>query len=210
MKTHQTSTTMLLVAALLFSAGCAFVPQKVNLAPAVTVTDSAEGKGTAVALRVTDDRPAQSLGRRGTASGAVAGTANRAAAEITTTQDIAAIVRDEIAAGLKTKSFIVGEGGGLAGNKLSVEVRLLEYSTSQGFWTGGVNVKVALKATASKPGRSYEKMYRTDKEVRVSGVPTAGQNEQWINEALSDGLRQLLDDNGLTKFLANDSGPTLN
>jgi hypothetical protein len=63
-----------------------------------------------------------------------------------------------------------------------------------------------LKAVASKNGKTYEKMYRTEKEERVVIVPTADTNEKWINEALSDVLKQLLYDDGLTIFLAQESG----
>ncbi len=198
METHKISSSIILIAALLASAGCAFTPQQANIAPTVTVMSSSEGKGVAVAVRVTDERPSKSLGRRGTAVGA--------AAEITAAQDVAAVVQKEIIDGLKKKGFVAVEDSGASSTKLSVEVRLLEYSTSQGFWTGGVNIKGALKAVASKNGKTYEKMYRTDKEERVVVVPTAETNEKWINGALSEVLRQLLDDNGLTMFLTQKAG----
>lgn len=46
--------------------GCAFQAQKVNLQPAVTITQGAEGQGVAVEVRVVDERPSKSLGRRRT------------------------------------------------------------------------------------------------------------------------------------------------
>ncbi len=115
-------------------------------------------------------------------------------------------MQKEIIEGLKKKGFTAVDDTSASSTKLSVEVRLLEYSTSQGFWTGGVNIKGALKAVASKNGKSYEKMYRTDKEERVVVVPTAQTNEKWINDALSEVLKQLLDDNGLTLFLTQEPG----
>ena len=171
---------------------------KANIAPTVTVVSSSEGTGVAVAVRVTDERPSKSLGRRGTGIGD--------AAEITAAQDLAAVVQKEIIDGLKKKGFVAVDDSGASSTKLSVEVRLLEYSTSTGFFTGGVHIKGALKAVASKNGKTYEKMYRTEKEERVVIVPTADTNEKWINEALGDVLKQLMDDGGLTIFLTQENG----
>ena len=198
MKHPKIISTSIVIVALLVSGGCAFKPQKANIAPTVSVMASSEGNGVAVAVRVSDERPSKTLGRRGTAYGA--------AAEITAAQDIAVVVQKEIIDGLKKKGFTTVDGNGTSNTKLSVEVRLLEYSTSVGFWTGGVNIKGALKAVAGKNGKVYEKMYRTDKEERVVVVPTAETNEEWINDALSEVLRQLLDDKELMMFLANETG----
>jgi uncharacterized lipoprotein YajG len=179
-------------------AGCAFNPQMANITPTVAVMASSEGRGVTVGVRVVDERPSKSLGRRGTAYGA--------AAEITAAQDIATIVQNEIIEGLQKKGFSASDYSDSANPKLSVEVRLLEYSTSQGFWTGGVHIKGAMKAMAVNSGKTYEKIYRTDTEERVVVVPTAETNEKWINEALSEVLRQLLDDHGLIAFLAAEKG----
>lgn len=189
----KTCSSLAAVFALLLS-GCAFTPQKANISPTVSVMNSSEGSGIDVSVRVTDERPSKSLGRRGTAYGA--------AAEITAAQDIAVIAQNEIIAGLKKKGFAARDGDSGSKAKLVVEVRLLEYSTSQGFWTGGVHIKGALKAAATKDSKSYEKMYRSEKEERVVVVPTAETNEKWINDALSDVLTQLLDDKGLLMFLS--------
>lgn len=193
MSTAKICFNLAAIAALLLT-GCAFAPQKANIAPTVSVMSSSEGNGIGVAVRVTDERASKSLGRRGTAYGA--------AAEITAAQDVAMIAQNEIIAGLKKKGFAAAESESGARAKLMVEVRLLEYSTSQGFWTGGVHIKGALKAVASKDGKSYEKMYRSEKEERIVVVPTADKNEKWINDALSDVLTQLLDDKGLVMFLS--------
>lgn len=174
--------------------GCAFSPQKANLQPTVNITQGTEGQGVAVAVRVVDERPSKSLGRRGTAYGA--------AAEITAGSDLEAIVRDKVAAALVARGFAVNAAGVASDAKLAVEIRLLEYSTSQGFWTGGVQIQGTLKAAASKAGSDYEQIYRSNKEERVAVVPTAKTNEEWINAALSDVLNQLVSDQALITFLA--------
>lgn len=176
--------------------GCAFNSQKANIAPTLQVAHSNEGHGEVVGLRVMDERPSQSLGRRGTA-------AVSRGAEITTNQNIAAVIQDKVSEGLQQKGFVVrpyAEGE----TKLSLELRELEYHTSTGFWTGGVHVNGAIKAVGTKIGDTYERMYRSEKERRVVVVPTAGKNEDDINNGLSDLLRSLFEDVGLFKFLAPD------
>jgi len=200
MEIDKISSSIGLIAALLASAGCkAYILQQANIAPTVTVVSSSEGTGVPVAVRVTDERPSTGLGRRGTG---VFGDA----AEITAAQDLAAVVQKEIIDGLKKKGFVAVDDSDASRTKLSVEIRLLEYSTSTRFFTGGVHIKGALKAVASKNGKTYEKMYRTEKEERVVIVPTADTNEKWINEALGDVLKQLMDDGGLTIFLTQENG----
>lgn len=148
-----------------------------------------------------DERASKSLGHRGTAYGK--------AAQITTDQDIAAVVQDKVSEGLRNKGYTVVPYAG-ASTGLSIEVRSLDYSTSQGFWTGGVAVNASMKAVAKKPGDTYERMYRSDKERRVAVVPTAGKNQEDLNDGLSGVLAQLFDDVGLFRFLNNGNAHSAN
>ena len=186
---------LLISLSILIASGCAFNPQKANLTPNVNVTNSSIGNNTSVFVNVLDERVDRSLGRRGTAYGA--------AAEITAEQDLAEVVKSEITRGLSHQGFIIADRAS-AQVTLTIEVRALDYSTSQGFWTGGVHIKGALKGRAEKESNQYEKMYRYEKEERVVVVPTAKTNERWINEALSETLSQLLEDTELLFFLAKN------
>lgn len=175
-------------------AGCAFAPQQANLNPLVDVASSNDGNGTAIALRVTDERPSKSLGHRGSAYGP--------AAEITSSQELAAVVQQQLIDGLKKKGFEIVDFDLEKNPNLSVEIRLLEYSTSTGFFTGGVSVKGAVKVVARRGSESFERLYRSEDEKRVVVVPTAKTNEQWLNTALEDVLDQIFEDIGLLRFLA--------
>jgi uncharacterized lipoprotein YajG len=174
--------------------GCAFNRQQVNFSPTTNVMSSDLGKNVTVAVRVVDERPSKSLGRRGAGYGP--------AAEITEAQDLAVVVQQQLIDGLRKKGFNPVDYDEKKKPRLTVEVRLLEYSTSQGFWTGGVHIKGALKAVAVRDSNNYERLYRTEKEERIVIVPTANTNEQWINAALNDVLSQLLEEEGLFRFLA--------
>lgn len=177
-----------------FSSGCAYSPQTVTLAPATLIAPSDRGHGVSVSVSVTDERPSKKIGQRSDAYGM--------GAEIRSEDDIAAVVAAEITRGLLAKGFQTTSTEPGAAAKLIVEVRLLEYDTSAGFFTGGVHLRSALKARATSGTLAYEKLYRSEKEERVAVVPTAETNAAWINRSLSEVLQQLFSDDALLDFLA--------
>lgn len=186
---------LLLVAlAVALLSGCAFNAQTVQLNPSVASSHSTEGQGVSVAIRVVDERASQSLGHRGNAYGS--------AAEITTNSDVAAVVSEQITRALKSAGFMVLGPSAQGNASLTVEVRLLNYSTSTGFWTGGIQIEATLEAKAQKAGKSFEQMYRVKNEQRVVVVPTADKNAEWINAALGDVITKLVTDPKLLEFLA--------
>jgi uncharacterized lipoprotein YajG len=179
---------------LLLPVACAFSQQQVTLSPVVNVASSDEGNHIEVAVRVVDERATLSLGRRGNED--IKG------GEIIASQDVALVVQRQVVDGLRKKAFKPVEYSEAADPRLTVEVRLLEYSTSKGFWTGGVHIRSALKVIAHRSGNTYEHMYRNEREERVVIVPTADTNEQWINEVLGDTLKELFRDRDLFALLS--------
>ena len=186
------AVAMLLV--VLAASGCAITPQEASVKPEAVISRDSIGQGTAVALRLADERPSKSLGNRGSAF--IKG------AEIRSSEDIAATVKQSVHDGLLLKGFTVTDYWDDAPVALALELRSLEYSTSTGFWTGGVKVNAAIKAIATRNGRVFEQMYRTDKERRVVFVPGADANEAQITTALQEVIEQIFNDAGLMGHLA--------
>jgi len=174
--------------------GCALTPQTAVIKPNVELTETNEGHGAIVAVKVVDERPSNTLGHRG--GGSLKG------AKITTNQNIEGLIREEVMRGLITKGFKPISCDKNNKPNLKVEVRLLEYSTSTGFWTGGVHTNAALKAIADVNGQTYEKIYRVENEKRVVVVPTASENEEYLNKLVSDILTKLFQDEKLIAMLA--------
>lgn len=188
--------SMVLVAALIFMSGCAFMEQKVEFAPQVDVQESKIGAGKKVALEISDERDGQVLGRRGTAYGM--------AAKIKTTQDIKELFATEITKGLEKKGFVPVADSDKAARKLKIEIRLLQYEASTGFWTLGSEAKTTLKAVAQNDGKIYEQLYRIGSgEKRTVFVPTANSNSQLLNESVSNAISEVFRDNKLISFLAD-------
>ncbi len=178
---------------LLFNA-CAFTPQKASLSPSIHVTERNIGNGVSVSVAVVDERSDSTLGHRGGGFGK--------GAKITTDQNVADVVMGSIVEGLKRKGFNANPTQGDSQRALKVEIRLIEYSTSAGMFTGGVHTKTTLKTIANNDGKFYENFYRVENEHRVAVVPSADVNERWINEALSEAIQKLLDDTELISHLA--------
>lgn len=175
--------------------GCAFNPQQANFEPPLEVIASDIGNNAYLSIQVADDRPSQSLGRRASGYGP--------AAEITAAQDLTVVIRDKLSQGFSAKKFKVEDVSGTDNvANMKVELRALEYSTSTGFWTGGIHINGAIKLTATRHNREFEKFYRSENEQRIVIVPDATTNEKWLNEALGGLLTQIIEDEELLVFLA--------
>jgi uncharacterized lipoprotein YajG len=135
-----------LLLAIVLLAGCALTSQQAMLRPDLNLARTDLGRGTTVALKVVDERPDKTLGHRG---------AGMKGAKITTDQDVAEVFRDKIVEGLQTYNFDPVTASGNTPKSLTVEIRLIEYSTSQGFATIAIHTKTALKAIARDGGRTY-------------------------------------------------------
>jgi uncharacterized lipoprotein YajG len=174
---------------------CAFSPQKAEIKPDLQVYASNIGQGKAVGVLVTDERDSQDIGHRGSAL------INKAAT-ISSEQNLAEVFRQAVFDGLKAKGFAPTDSNKSTGPQLKIEIRALDYSTSTGFWTGGVDTKAAIKAIVTNSGTTYENFYRSSNEERVVVVPTADHNTELINKVVNDVLSQLLADQALLGSLA--------
>lgn len=182
--------------------GCAINPQTVNIVPHPTIVTSNEGRGVAVAVRVIDERPSKSIGRRN--AGIYSGLAGGAGAgEITLLQDLAAVVADQIKEALQRRGFRTTEYRADDLIRLTVELRSLDYSTSISVWTVGGHVRGSVKAIGNRGADKYERMYRSEREERaiMMRLDTNESNEALINAALDDLLTQIFADDALFRFL---------
>ncbi len=173
----------------------AFTDQKVKLNPDLLVIENNIGHGKEIGVKVFDERPEKTLGRRGAAQ-------MSKRAEITTNQNVGEVFDLKIREGLTRKGFVPGSLSADSLRSLWVEIRSLTYYASTGFWTGGVHTKTSLKAIAKNAGKEYEQFYRGGNEERVMIVPYEEENEKLINMAISDILQKLFSDKALLEFLA--------
>src|SRR5947209_6625721 len=169
-------------------AGCAWVPQKVTLAPKLQAPTSRFGNGTTVIVKVVDRRASTQIGYRGLDS---------KQAEISTDQDLAPIFQQKIIEGLTQQGFRAVSSTEGPARLLKVEIRALQYTTDMDFWKGTVRTKAALQAYSKTEGSIYDKLYVAEREEKATEAPRAKTNAKLINGAISDVLQQLLEDQKL-------------
>ncbi|MCP4552465.1 MAG: hypothetical protein GY834_10595 [Bacteroidetes bacterium] len=185
---------MLLFLCAAFLSSCAYTAQQANINPEISLKKTSEGHGATLLVEVLDERSDKVLGHRGGGYGK--------GAEITTNQDLVALLQQELFECLAQKGFKPTSCDEGEKPNLTFELRLLEYSTSTGFWTGGVHTKAAVKAIANVKDDTYKKIYRVDNEKRVMVVPTAKENEELFNQLLEDMLVQIFQDKELLSTIA--------
>jgi uncharacterized lipoprotein len=183
-----------LVIVLSLLTGCAFTPQTVTLSPNIAASHLDIGKGRKIKLSVVDERPKEVIGHRGSGSGA--------GAKITTNQDVESIIQAKISEGLKSYNFVPVTIEEEVQLLMKVDIRLIEYSTSMGFFTGGVHVKATLKVFCKNDMKDFEKIFRSETNIRTFFVPTAAKNNKLINDTVSQVLQEVLYDKELLGFFS--------
>ena len=180
---------------LFLTSGCAWTPQTVALKPEIQLGASTGDKGQwrPVMLNVVDERPRTTVGMR-----AVKGMG----AEITVQGDLTKIVQTAIADGLQRQGFDITSNKTSDGRELRVEIRNLDYGVTMGFWAGSLRTECGLKAVCIiGANRPYEHLYRGEHQESVQVVQGAEANERYLNDALSQAINSLLQDNQLIQSL---------
>jgi uncharacterized lipoprotein YajG len=184
----------LLVCALLSASGCAWTSQQVKLNPTVDVKLSPVGNGRAVFVEVEDERATRILGHKVVAGGG----------EITAAQDPVLVVRGALARGLEQLGFTVASGRAEGTPELKVELRAIDYKVTQGFWSAGLYVDVAMKALCKFSHTTrYDELYRGHHEENIQVAQSQANNERYINDALSQAINAALGDRDLIQCLAS-------
>ena len=172
--------------------GCAWVHQTATLSLQPQVAPSHIGAGSMVAVRVIDKRPSKIIGYRGLDS---------KNAEITTDQDVAALFRQAVIAGLGQKGFDAQPYDGQRDSVLTVEIREIAYTTDMEMWKGIVQTKAVLHALALRRSAAFSEAYTSQTKETAIEAPRASTNERIINTAISEVVQRLVEDERLLQFL---------
>lgn len=189
----------LLAFVLLGIGGCAWTAQQVNLDPAIEVTAAPLGQGRPVYINVEDERSSQILGHKVPTGGG----------EITAAKDPALVVYDAFVEGLGQLGFENASQGSAGVPELNVELRAIDYKVTQGFWSGGLYVDVAMKGICKiDHATKYDSMYRGHHEENIQVAQSQENNEGYINDALSQAINAALRDQELLQCIAADADPS--
>lgn len=184
---------VLAVGAVLF-AGCAGTPAPVTLAPTPEFSKSDAGRGHAVALRVIDARKTTDIGSRDPAFG------DRQPIE--SREDIAAVLRTQVAEGLQAHGFKTAAYADSAPRRLSVRLEAFAYESASAVVTSKVAVRSAIAVEATGPDQRFERRFAAERTDRTAFSPGAESREKAVNAALTDLIEQLFADPSLLAVLA--------
>ncbi|HUR44484.1 MAG TPA: YajG family lipoprotein [Candidatus Saccharimonadales bacterium] len=174
--------------------GCAYVSQKAHLDPHPQLTARNSGNGARVVVRVVDSRASTRIGYRGMDS---------KLGEITSEQDVAALVRKQIVSGLNAKGFTAREFDGQPSSRLlRVEVNALEYTTAMDYLKGSIQTRAAFQVYFRKGDSLFAHLYQSEVKAPSFEAPGAKKNDALINQALNETLEKVLEDDGLLQFMA--------
>jgi|CXWL01.1.fsa_nt_gi uncharacterized lipoprotein len=180
---------------LILLAGCAYIDQSLKVNPTVSIAPSDIGGGKQISVQIIDDREEQFIGKRVNGYG-------MSGAKITTDQDLVETLKEPIYSGLTKKGFAPVNSEDIL-PRLRTELRSLSYDTATGLWTAGNIGKTTIKIIATNTsGKTFEKTYRGQKEIRTVFIGSQETNSKVVNEAFGDAIGKIFNDEDMLKFLA--------
>ncbi len=190
----KSGAVMLLLCALIVQ-GCAYSKQSVALKPTLQPGEPiVQAANKAVALKVVDERTTADFGRR-VGAGALG--------ELISSQgDVAAVIQEKIADGLKRNGFVVEASNGQAPRSVQVFIRAIEYNSGLGLWSVSTKTAAMFKVVGRNQDATYENLYRAEVEDRSPTTAFAEDNEVLLNRVVSEVLGKILQDKELLTLLA--------
>jgi uncharacterized lipoprotein len=183
---------LFLVTLALLVTACAQSPQRLNIQPTLSISGDAVGNGRAIIVSAADQRPNKVLGSLGGVYGS--------SATITIGNDIEQALTRATNGMLASQGYVVNSPDPNA-LQLNIVLEGLTYQPLDQAVGNAVKLTAVLRADVTKHGETFSGRYQSDSERRSVGKPDAEDNEQYINELLSDTLTRMFNDNRLRDFL---------
>jgi uncharacterized lipoprotein len=175
-----------------FTAACAYSPQRITLEPRLTVTGEAYGNGRPIIVTGSDQRQNRVVG----AVGGVYGSS----ATITVANNLEAALASAANALLASKGFVVNSPDPSA-LQLTIVVEEISYTPVEAPVGSDVKLRTVLRAEVTKGGESFSGRYQSESQHKSVTKPDAEHNQEWFNELLSNTLTRMFDDPKLRAFL---------
>jgi len=189
--------SLIVLAAVMLLSACADLPQRLVLQPSVPTVESDAVPVTVrqeVFLRVIDSRIENTLGCFESGGGECR--------PFFATRELDVVIRETVAAGLKSKGFIPLAGVQENGRSLTVEIQDFNHHVSSGLVKVSAQTKIALKTIAVNGRRTLTGYYTVDKQEVLVVKPGVLQNQKLVNEALDVVLDKIFQDRKLWQLLA--------
>lgn len=175
-----------------FVAACAQSPQRLTVQPRLVVTGEAVGNGRAILVTSSDERASKVLGSLGGVYGNTA--------TITIGNNIEQAMTGAANAMLAAQGYVVNSPDPSA-VQLNIVIEKLSYEPVEQPVGFGVKLTAVLRADVTRQGENFSGRYQSQSERRSVGRPDQEDNEEYVNELLSDTLTRMFGDNRLRDFI---------
>lgn len=181
-----------LIAAIALLAACAQSPQRINVAPTITLAGDMTGNGRAIIVSASDQRASKVLGSLGGIYGSTA--------TLTVANNIEQALTQTANGLLAAQGYVVNSPDP-SGLRLNIVVEKLTYEPIEQPVGNAVKLTAVLRADVANRGETFSGRYQSDSEHRSVARPDAEDNEKYVNDLLSDTLVRMFSDNRLREFI---------
>lgn len=176
------------LALLLACGACALSPQSIKILPLVEVQRSTAGNNTWLAIEVKDNRQSNVIGYRG---------GIYETATITTEEDIAASLRNEITRVYRELGYQIADPGAATDARLTLGVQDIAYAARQNNLLWNIEVAVTIRADVETGGRITSNTIEDRLSKDFPNPPTPAQNGNLVNDVINRVLRRIVEDETL-------------
>lgn len=182
--------TLIVVAVLL--AACAQSPQRIVVAPTLTLSGDMTGNGRAILVSASDQRPSKDLGSLGGIYGNTA--------TLTIANNLEQALTQAANGLLAAQGYVVNSPDPSA-LQLNIVVEKISYEPLEQAVGSTVKLIATLRADVTKGGETFSGRYTSESEHRTVTRPEVDDNEKYVNDLLSDTLKRMFSDNRLREFI---------
>lgn len=187
------TSTLLTIFALAIT-GCALSPQVIVINPDLYVEKSSVAtKPTIVRLDVVDGRSSEFIGKRGGIY--------KETSDISTDPNMKASLERNLASALNSQGYMVARKNETSDAALTVRINKIEYTINKAKVLYTAETKVEIQAVCRKGSREFTGGYSAIRKKDFVKVPSMGQNETIVNEAMAATLQAMLNDKDLFSFI---------
>ena len=174
--------------------GCTLKPQYLHLDPVVEVTTEAVTADTLVGLSVRDGRSNKKLGE--------VGDPHKEMMDVTLDEDFVPLLTKKLTAALEQRGFSVVPESDAMTRSLVVEITSLALNSTRTPVNFETELKAEVTASAHNASERYERLYYVRSYQETAGPPFERHSNQLVNQAVSQALTDMVNDNKLFEMLA--------
>ena len=191
-RTYQIALPSLVLLALLFQ-GCTLKTQNLHLDPSIDAAGEPITSDTRIGLEVVDNRPSKKLGE--------VGDPNKEMFDVVLDEDFTALVRDAMKEVLESRGFDVMRVCGATKRSLTIAISGLELNSVKRPFDFETELRVNVFVTAGNADATFDREYYVRTRKTTAGPPFERQSNQLVNEAVSQALSDLANDENLFDML---------